>query len=74
VIKTGLSLTRYGYQVAGNGRWISLSLKKPKARGGTARKKKVAPAATPQTTENDEDIEDGDELVCTTLTTSIYKC
>jgi hypothetical protein len=66
------TLPRYGYQVAGNGRWISLSLKKPKAKGGTARKKKAT--ATSQITENDEDMEDGDEVVRTALTTSISTC
>ncbi|EKM57740.1 uncharacterized protein PHACADRAFT_116020 [Phanerochaete carnosa HHB-10118-sp] len=34
----------YGYQIAENGRWISITLKRPKQKGGA--KKKMAPAAT----------------------------
>ena len=31
---------RYGYQIAGNGRWISLALKRPKQKGGRQKKKR----------------------------------
>ncbi|KAI0779197.1 galactose oxidase [Irpex lacteus] len=32
----------YGYQIAGNGRWVSLTLKMPKQKGGGKKKKKSA--------------------------------
>ena len=36
-------LRRYGYQLTGNGRWISLALKRPKQKaGGKKRKQQVA--------------------------------
>ncbi|KAM5543557.1 hypothetical protein V8D89_002808 [Ganoderma adspersum] len=31
----------YGYQIAGNGRWVSMLLKRPKRKGGGAQKKKT---------------------------------
>lgn len=37
---------RYGYQIAGNGRWVSMALKRPKQKGG-AKKKKAKTAAVP---------------------------
>ncbi|CDO71059.1 hypothetical protein BN946_scf184844.g63 [Trametes cinnabarina] len=42
----------YGYQITGNGRWISMNLKKPKRKG--TQKKKVAPAQ-PTRPDTDED-------------------
>lgn len=32
----------YGYQIAGNGQWVSLTLKMPKQKGGGKKKKKSA--------------------------------
>ncbi|KAH7925051.1 galactose oxidase [Leucogyrophana mollusca] len=37
----------YGYLLAGNGRWQSLTLKQPKKRGGSSKKKGVAPTPAP---------------------------
>ena len=34
--------TRYGYQLAGNGRWVSMAVKKPKKKGGEGKKAKKA--------------------------------
>ena len=36
----------YGYQIAGNGRWVSMLLKRPKRKGGGAQKRK--PGQQPQ--------------------------
>jgi hypothetical protein len=52
----------YGYQTTGNGRWISMMLKKPKKKGGQ-RKKSAAPAprpASPSDGEDDDDSEGSD--------------
>ncbi|GJE85417.1 galactose oxidase [Phanerochaete sordida] len=38
----------YGYQIPGNGRWVSLALKKPKKKGTTKKKKAQAQASTPK--------------------------
>lgn len=35
-----LIIRRFGYQLTGNGRWVSMSLKKPKKKGGEAKKPK----------------------------------
>ncbi|KIM21328.1 hypothetical protein M408DRAFT_333526 [Serendipita vermifera MAFF 305830] len=59
----------YGYQVAGNGRWVSLALKRPKKKpaGGTSRKsKKNAQSADDsnivmEVSKRDQDLEDEDE-------------
>ncbi|KAF5380001.1 hypothetical protein D9615_006253 [Tricholomella constricta] len=52
---------RYGYQIPGKGRWLSLVLKRPKKKGGGGRKKKaVAPAPNYNPNEN-EDVSDGEE-------------
>jgi hypothetical protein len=32
-------VTRYGYLIQGKGRWMSMTLKKPKKKGGGAKKK-----------------------------------
>ncbi|OSD05064.1 galactose oxidase [Trametes coccinea BRFM310] len=54
----------YGYQITGNGRWVSMNLKRPKKKG--AQKKKAAPvqSARPVSDEDgydDEDVSDEDE-------------
>ena len=55
----------YGYQVAGNGRWTSLLLKRPKKKGGGAAQKKkvVQPQQRRAGPEDDEDDDfgEGDE-------------
>ncbi|KZT58008.1 galactose oxidase [Calocera cornea HHB12733] len=54
----------YGYQTAGNGRWVSLMLKRPKKKAGAKKKKKVQPIAQSlpdernDTSEEDETDED----------------
>ncbi|OBZ65623.1 Kelch repeat-containing protein 3 [Grifola frondosa] len=49
----------FGYQITGNGRWISMMLKRPKKKGGGAgKKKKLAVPATPAPREDSEDDED----------------
>ncbi|EGN92555.1 hypothetical protein SERLA73DRAFT_117156 [Serpula lacrymans var. lacrymans S7.3] len=53
----------YGYQLAGNGRWISMTLKRPK-KGGSAKKKKPVlhpPRREEQDEERNSDAEDYDE-------------
>ncbi|EMD32276.1 hypothetical protein CERSUDRAFT_58809 [Gelatoporia subvermispora B] len=54
-----------GYQIAGNGKWVSMMLKRPKKKGGAAKKKKPAPApvrpATPEEDEYYSGSDDGDE-------------
>ncbi|KAL7277101.1 hypothetical protein ACG7TL_008946 [Trametes sanguinea] len=54
----------YGYQITGNGRWVSMNLKRPKKKG--AQKKRAAPvqSARPVSDEDgydDEDVSDDDE-------------
>lgn len=51
----------FGYQMAGNGRWISLNLRKPKKKGGR-RRRKVAPAPVTRQNEDSEQ-EDEDAVV-----------
>ncbi|KZO97259.1 galactose oxidase [Calocera viscosa TUFC12733] len=55
----------YGYQTIGNGRWVSLMLKRPKKKTG-ARKKKAQPVAQPlvheQSESSDEDEDEGDAM------------
>ncbi|KZT70021.1 galactose oxidase [Daedalea quercina L-15889] len=36
----------YGYQITGNGRWVSMMLKRPKKQGGAARKQKPMAASS----------------------------
>ena len=45
---------RYGYQITGNGRWVSMALKRPKKKGGQ-KPKKVAPQPKKYTTDDDDD-------------------
>ena len=54
----------YGYQIAGNGRWVSMLLKRPKRKGAGAQKKK--PAQQPQQQrgpepDEEEEYEEGDD-------------
>ncbi|PIL23074.1 hypothetical protein GSI_14382 [Ganoderma sinense ZZ0214-1] len=51
----------YGYQIAGNGRWVSMMLKRPKKKGG-AQKKKVAqqPQRGPDPDEEEEELDEGE--------------
>lgn len=55
------SLHRYGYQVAGNGRWVSLALKKPKKKAPGGRKAKKAVEPIVSATRRDETIEGEDD-------------
>ncbi|KAI0078590.1 galactose oxidase [Panus rudis PR-1116 ss-1] len=48
----------YGYQISGNGRWVSLALKKPKKKGPAKKKEKATPA--PQSYKRDSDDENED--------------
>ncbi|PVF93896.1 galactose oxidase [Serendipita vermifera] len=43
----------YGYQTSGNGRWISLALKRPKKKGQPSKKKKATIAAPAVVEDND---------------------
>ncbi|KDQ52303.1 hypothetical protein JAAARDRAFT_198471 [Jaapia argillacea MUCL 33604] len=45
----------YGYQVAGNGRWVSLSLKQPKKKVGQGRNKKKKQPGRPDPERDSED-------------------
>lgn len=49
----------YGYQTAGNGRWISLMLKRPKKKGGAKKAKRKQADAAPR--DSDDEKEQGDE-------------
>ncbi|TDL21234.1 galactose oxidase [Rickenella mellea] len=57
----------FGYQLTGNGRWVSINLKKPKKKTGTSKKGKpvVAPSAfnynARQDNDSDSDSDDGEE-------------
>ncbi|EJD41287.1 galactose oxidase [Auricularia subglabra TFB-10046 SS5] len=51
----------YGYVASGNGRWISLTLRKPKKKAGQGRKKKAAPVQHPQTRPDEEEEDDEEE-------------
>lgn len=53
-----LDVYSYGYQITGNGRWISMMLKRPKKKGGMATKKKSTPVAPVQPTYSDDDDDD----------------
>ena len=50
---------RYGYQIAGNGRWVSLTLRKPKKAGGNSKKTKMKPVATEAIDSEDAQESDG---------------
>lgn len=48
----------YGYQTIGNGRWVSMMLKRPKKKGNQPKKKPAAVApVTPASEDEDEDYE-----------------
>ena len=53
----------YGYQIAGNGRWVSMLLKQPKRKGGGAQKKKPAQLQPQQQRgpEQDEEFDEGED-------------
>ncbi|KAI0685730.1 hypothetical protein BC835DRAFT_1408735 [Cytidiella melzeri] len=56
----------YGYQIAGNGRWISLALKRPKKKGGAKKKAAPAPvkpveASSPAASDEEREEEESDE-------------
>ncbi|KAJ8486932.1 hypothetical protein ONZ51_g4512 [Trametes cubensis] len=52
----------YGYQITGNGRWVSMNLKRPKKKGGAQKKKVVAQPTRPESDEEDYGNEgEGDE-------------
>ncbi|KAI0693520.1 galactose oxidase [Cerioporus squamosus] len=51
----------YGYHITGNGRWVSMLLKKPKKKGGAPKKKGAAVLDTrPKPDFDEEESEDGD--------------
>jgi len=45
----------FGYQIAGNGRWISLNLRKPKKKGGRRRRKPAAPIVEQNNNSDDDE-------------------
>ena len=53
----------YAYQIAGNGRWVSMQLKRPKKKGGPQKKKPAVPVQQQRRPDPaDEDEEDyGDD-------------
>lgn len=56
----------YAYQIPGNGRWISLNLRKPKKKAGAARRRKKAAAVQPSKQDSeryntDDEDEEGDK-------------
>lgn len=52
----------FGYQLTGNGRWVSLMLKKPKKKPGAKQKKKAKKAAQQQLTHKGSDAQEGNNL------------
>ena len=58
----GLMVDRYGYQTTGSGRWVSMTLRKPRRQKGLPQRKKAmsVPAAIVQAF-SDDDTEDGVE-------------
>ncbi|RPD60274.1 galactose oxidase [Lentinus tigrinus ALCF2SS1-7] len=48
----------YGYQIAGNGRWVSMLLKKPKKKGGAPKKKAAVQDTRPGPESDEEDFDD----------------
>ncbi|RDX51666.1 galactose oxidase [Lentinus brumalis] len=50
----------YGYQITGNGRWVSMLLKKPKKKGGAPKKKAAVLNTRPEPESDEEDFEDGE--------------
>lgn len=67
---------RYGYQLAGKGKWTSMTLRKPKKKGTEkADKKKQKQQKWAPNEDNEEEQNEGDEeieSVC--LSTSIFLC
>lgn len=58
-------VSRYGYQIPGRGKWVSMALKRPKKKSGSAKKKKntPAPAYSPGDQEGgNSDAEDEDDV------------
>ncbi|KAI0330708.1 galactose oxidase [Cubamyces sp. BRFM 1775] len=47
----------FGYQITGNGRWVSMNLKRPKKKGGAPKKKAVVQQTRPESDEEDYDNE-----------------
>lgn len=57
---------RYGYQLSGKGKWVSMVLKRPKKKAGGAKKKKNIPApAYKPGDEHDEDFDEDQEVQLT---------
>ncbi|KAF8587936.1 galactose oxidase [Ramaria rubella] len=52
----------YGYQTTGSGRWVSMTLRKPKKQKGPAQKKKAASPPAPLIYDDPESDEDGSEV------------
>lgn len=53
--------SRYGYQIAGNGRWVSMALKRPKKKGGQKPKKAAPQPKKYIPSDDDDDSETGGE-------------
>ena len=51
----------YGYQISGNGRWVSMLLKRPKKKGGAQKKKAVQQQQQQRRPDTDEDEDEFDE-------------
>lgn len=53
----------YGIQIAGNGRWVSMLLKRPKKKGGAQKKKAQAQQQRrgPEDEEDEREFDDGEE-------------
>lgn len=51
----------YGYQITGNGRWVSMLLKKPKKKGGAPKKKAAVQDTRPDLESDVDDFDDGAE-------------
>ena len=59
---------RYGYQLAGKGKWSSMTLKKPKVKGtkskGAKKKQKDKDAKWKEQNSDGEVDDEGEEVVC----------
>jgi hypothetical protein len=53
--------TRYGYQIQGKGRWMSITLKKPKKKKGGGAKKKDKKTLVREREDSEEDVDDADD-------------
>ncbi|KAI0628646.1 galactose oxidase [Trametes polyzona] len=49
----------YGYQITGNGRWLSMNLKRPKKKGGAQKKKAPVQPTRPDPEDEDEQDSEG---------------